>query len=315
MEVNAQMEEASAIYEPVLPMGWIGERPVDHELAWQPKAEIPQGWCDAIVVKRLRCGIEVIAQTRGFVIYDFSGWSPGIARPAGTPAIRRFSDVSKAAKPALIQRLRVINTHLTLVHSAAMSLLDESPTVMRAHERDLYRFDYPDDGGDGYWYRPLGHTLPTEVTMADRERIGTVSSAIFETSLDWLDRVVTAQALVEFDLLNQTQTALDTHDYSLAVVAGWTVCELRTRALGRNVPGGQAREVSKVCEALKRSGQISSQVKGRLDRLRDQRNGWLHSGKEPDEETALESLALATELLRTIIGQLATRATNRLLLL
>lgn len=99
MEVNAQMEEASAIYEPVLPMGWIGERPVDHELAWQPKAEIPQGWCDAIVVKRLRCGIEVIAQTRGFVIYDFSGWSPGIARPAGTPAIRRFSDVPKQPSP------------------------------------------------------------------------------------------------------------------------------------------------------------------------------------------------------------------------
>jgi hypothetical protein len=309
------MNEASGVYEPMLPAGWIGERPADHELARQPGAAIPARWRDVVLTRRLGCGVEVRVELRGFAVYDFANWPPGVARPPATGRIRTFADVSNAAKPALVQRLRLINSHLTLLHAAAMSCHDVSPSVMRVHERDLYRFDYPDDGGDGYWYRPYGELLPTDVTFGDRARFGTMPTATFELSLDWLDAVVATGTLIEFDLLNQTQAGLATHDYALAVVAGWTVCELRARALGAGVPGGNARDVSKVCDALEQHGMVSGSLAQRMGILRKRRNKWLHSGAEPDEQVALEALRLATELLRGVVPDRTTRAVHGMLLL
>jgi hypothetical protein len=79
--------------------------------------------------------------------------------------------------------------------------------------------------------------MPALVTVNDRNRFGVLSIAACELALDWLDLVVSADALVLFDLLNQTQAAVSTHDYALAVVAGWTVCELRTNLLAAGLPG------------------------------------------------------------------------------
>jgi hypothetical protein len=308
------MDEASAIYEPMRPMGWIGQEPTDHELAWKPGVPIPRGWCEVVVSRRLSCGVQITVERRGFANYDFAGWPLGVAHPPDTP-VRTLGQVSQAAKPALIWRLRTMNSHLTLLHAAAMSRHDESPSVARVHATDLYRFDYPNEGGVGIWYRPLEDELPTAVTVADRARFGVMPIETFDLSLDWLDAVVANDALIEFDLLNQTQAALATHDYALAVVAGWTVCELRVRALGSGVHGGTAQKVSKVCEALRQYGLLSEPLVRRLNGLRDCRNRWLHSGVEPGEEVALEAVRLTTELLRFAVPDLTLRAVRGLLIL
>ena len=231
------MDEASAIYEPMRPMGWIGKQPSDHELVRKPGTPIPDGWYEVVVNRQLVCGIQVTVERRGFAIYDFAAWRPGVAHPPAVPA-RTIGQASQTAKPSLIWRLRAMNSHLTLLHAAAMSRHDESPSVTRVHATDLYRFDYPKEGDVGTWYRPLEDDLPTTVTVGDRARFGVMPIETFDLSLDWLDAVVADGALIEFDLLNQTQAALATYDYALAVVAGWTVCELRVRALSSGVPGG-----------------------------------------------------------------------------
>jgi hypothetical protein len=208
-----------------------------------------------------------------------------------------------------------MNSHLTLLHAAAMSRHNESPPVTRVHPTDLYRYDYPDDGGDGYWYRPLEDVLPITVTVADRARFSVIPTVTYSASLDALDTVVASGALIEFDLLNQTQTAAATHDYALAVVAGWTICELRVRALGTHIPGGTARDVSKVCGALRRHGVLSKPLSRGLNDLRQCRNKWLHSGNEPSEDVALQAVHLAAEILGPVVPDLIIRADRGLLIL
>lgn len=317
VQLDGRMDETSAIHEPMLAVGWIGNRPVDHEIAWQDGTPIPAHWREVVVDRRLACGIAVRVERCGFAIYDFAGWRPGVANPPGLPAIRTFGQSSEAAKPALIARLRVINSHLTLLHAAAMARADESPRVTRVHERDLYRFDYPDEGGDGYWYQPLGGTVRDVVNPTDRHRYGVMPLDTFELALDWLDDVVAARAIIVFDLLNHAQAALVTHDYGLAVTAGWTVCELQARALanssGLNVaPDAHANTV---CGALETAGVLPAGLAPRLAALRQRRNKWLHNGQEPNEVTALDAVELATAMLRPIVPNLTTRAMRGLLYL
>lgn len=65
-----------------------------------------------------------------------------------------MGDFSTASKPALVQRLRVMNTHPTLLHAAGMTEANESPQV-RIGERDLFRADVEDACND-VWYQPAG---------------------------------------------------------------------------------------------------------------------------------------------------------------
>jgi hypothetical protein len=313
---HRRMSESSAIYEPMLPIGWVGERPADHELAWQDGTPVPAAWREVVVQRQLGCRVVVAMERRGLTILDCSKWPPGLANH-GLPRIFRVDQLSEAAKPALIARLRLANSLLTLLHAASMAKSNESPLVARVHDRDLYRFDYPDESDEGYWYHPLGGGLPEVVTAADHHRIGVIPVSTVDLALDWLDMVVSADALVRFDLLNQTQAALVTHDYGLAVVAGWTVCELQVRARARTAGLQLSRRtpVAKVCSELEERNLLPKELGPRLATLRQRRNDWLHTGVEPDEATALEAVGLATAMLRTVIPDLTTRARRRWLVL
>jgi hypothetical protein len=313
---DRRMDESSAVYEPMLAIGWVGQRPVDHKLAWQLGTPVPAAWREVVVQRRLGCGVDVAIERRGFTILDCARWPPGVAS-RDLPPISTVRELSEAAKPALIARLRLVNSLLTLLHAASMAKSNESPRVVRAHERDLYRFDYPDEGGEGYWYHPLGGVLPEVVTAADRHRSGLISTSTVDLALDWLDTVVSADALVLFDLLNQTQAALVTHDYALSVIAGWTVCELQARALARTegLRLSSSASADTVCSQLEAQSLLPAGLAPRLTTLRQRRNKWLHEGVEPDETTALEAVKLATVMLRSVIPGLTTRAMRGLLIL
>lgn len=285
-------------------MGWIGQRPSDHMLVGQLGSPIPSKWREVVVSRTLACGIEVAVERRGLAVYVFDGWPPGAVETKLTSGLRTTGMISEAAKPAVIWRLRVMNSHLTLLHASSMFLDSQSLPVTRIQAADLYGYVHPDEGTNSLWYRGIGAALPSSVTSADRHRIATVPIATFEMSLDWLERVIASNALIQFDLLNQAQAALGTHDYALAVVVGWTVCELRLRAL---VPDPSIRNAKRLINAASEHGLISRSVADRLHSVRDQRNSWVHSGGsggEPNEATALEASTLAAELLRAVIPNL-----------
>ena len=141
--------------------------------------------------------------------------------------------------------------------------------------------------------------------------------AVAETSLDWLDAVVANHALVDFDRLNQAQDALGTHDFSAAVGALWQICESRLHELAvKHQLNLEVRiNVSKLCKRLEQSQLLATDLKNRLDVVREERNRLIHYSVEPSVTTAHECLDLATELLKSVVPNLATRAPHHLLLL
>lgn len=313
------MLDASGIYEPIQPHGWIGSRPDDHRLIRQAGAPVPEAWCDEVVNTDLRCGIRVTAQRRGFVVYDFAGWPPGVANRERTT--RTLHEASAAATPALIQRLRVMNAHQILLHSAMMVTSNEASPVTRVGNRDLYGWDRDEDGTE-YWSSWAG-TLRDTVTRVDQSRTGSVPVAAFERSLTWLDDVVTNSSLIEFDLLSQAHAAIATHDRASAVVAGWTVCELSLNHLNNRLQQplpalhGKTPNAKKLMDHLMKAGALDPMTRTRLHDVCDQRNAWLHAGQEPANKVALEALDLATLMLRLrrIVHDLTTRAVGQLVIL
>lgn len=308
----------------MLPMGWIGGEPLDRTLMYHVGTPVPVDWTDTVAARTLTSGIGFSVERRGFAIYNFEQWPPGVSSPVSRPGcsprrLATLGESSEGAKRAVIQRLRVMNAHLTLLHGAEMHLHREAPEVQRVLERDLYRFDYPDpeDGGEGYWYRPTGEHLPDHITGYDSKRVGTVHLDALDLSLNWLDAVITTDSLLEFDLLNQTQFAAGGHDYALAVTAGWTICELELQALARKyeIALPARTNISKVANALLNANHVSSALVIRLTSVREARNRWLHSGSEPDEEAAFEAQALATDMLQTFVPDLKLSTRPGLLIL
>ncbi|MEU8158769.1 hypothetical protein [Micromonospora parva] len=305
-----------AIYEQMLPMGWFGDRPDDHRLARQIGATMPDSWQHIVVDRQLGCGVTVTMERRGFTVYNVRGWPAGM--PSYAPGwYRTAGRAAEAELPALVQRLRLVNTHMSLLHCAAMFHDNESPSVLRVRASDLYRYERSDDGVGGMWFgrgqaqRPV--IGPAEA-IRDNSPLGL---AAVETSLDWLDAVVANDALVDFDRLNQGQDALGTHDFSTALGVLWQICESRLHKLAVQ---GQLKvdpriKVSDLCKLLERHQLLATDLKRRLDVVREERNGLIHRGVEPSAQTAEECLDLATKLLKSVVPNLATRAPHHLFLL
>lgn len=310
------MTDEFAIYEQVLPMGWFGDRPNDYRLVWQIGAPIPDSWRRIVVDRKLACGVSVTIERRGFTVYNARHWpdgmpsyDPGWYHTAGRPA--------EAELPALVQRLRLVNAHLSLLHCAAMFHDNESPLVLRVRASDLYRYEHSDDGVDGVWYAQ-GQPQPAHIGAEEGRRMNAaLGVAVVETSLNWLDTVVAKDALVDFDRLNQAQDALGTHDFSTALGALWQICESRLRRLAfqHQLRVKDRIGVGDLCERLAQSQLLATDLKSRLDIVRGERNGLIHRGVEPSGPTTHECLDLATELLKSVVPNLATRAPRHLFLL
>ena len=126
---GASMEQASAIYDPMIPMAGSAANPPTDSWYGSPASRCRRTGPMSSSRTPFRVRHRGVAQRGGFTVYEFAGWPPGVTvhrRP-----IRTVREGSRAAKPALVQRLRVINTHLTLLHGAAMSAASESPTVQK----------------------------------------------------------------------------------------------------------------------------------------------------------------------------------------
>ena len=298
-------------------MGWIASEPAASAVNVMVGDPIPNSWKHEVLRQSLGCGINIKAQRAGFTVYDFSGWPQGLTRPSGTPTVRTIGEASKTTKPALIARLRLINSHLTLIHAASASMDGTALPVARVRSSDLYRVDYEDGSATPFWYRPMEGPLPKVVSMAEFGRIGVLELATLQLSLAWLDDVVAQARLMDFDLLNQTMAALATYDYALTVVAGWTVCELAVRRRGkaRGISRRHMQNVDRLCDRLGQLNDLSASQVTQLGALRRSRNKWLHLGDEPDEQTASQALMLATEMLRESVPRLETRVRPGLLIL
>jgi hypothetical protein len=78
----------------MLTIGWVGQRPVDYQLAWQVGTPVPAAWREVVVKRRLGCGVVVAMERRGFTILDCARWPPGVAS-YGVPAMFTVDELSE----------------------------------------------------------------------------------------------------------------------------------------------------------------------------------------------------------------------------
>jgi hypothetical protein len=192
-----------------------------------------------------------------------------------------------------------------------------SPPVVRVRIGDMYRYDQDEDGVGGSW-SARGRSLPEHVVAADDNRMHDVlQTVIVETSLDWLDAVVAADALGDFDRLNQALEALQTHDFRTAFGLLWLICESRLHVVAarHGLHRSEELNVDKLCERLAAVHLLDADVKDRLDRLRRERNGVMHRNVEPSPESSRECLDLAILLLSAVVMDIDARVPEPWLLL
>lgn len=289
-------------------MGFLGGRPSE-EAEWVVVAgsPVPASWQEEVVSRSVHAGVSVTANRRGFVCFDFEGWRPGRVGAGGARTMREWSEV---ARPVLIQRLRLMNAHLTLVHAAAAHRSGENAPVRRVRESDVYTPEMTDEG-ERYWLCPrLGPYPEREVQEWEvRTRQGfELPKSTLETALDWLDvALVNGDLLIPLDLMNQAQVAATGHDYALAVVAGWTVCELQIRAFARSVGSSAKGTADDVAQKLEGRGHLTAQEATKLASVRRKRNKWLHKGVEPAADDASGAIAIAAEQLERALPNFTIR--------
>jgi hypothetical protein len=296
--------QVSAIYEPMLPYGWVGPRPDDYLAVREEGAKVPASWREVVVKWTLQCGIRVSAERCGLTVYDFAAWPPG-ASPR-RKAFRTVAEASKEDSPIRDRRLSVMNAHQILMHSAVMVQKDESPPVAVIDDDDLLDWDIDEQTGEGFWRSSRHGAVGYVITAADRERVDWIQTDTFELSLSRLDVVVQAEQLDEFARLGQVRASVAGRDHSRAVIDGWVLCETRCNTLHPNPP----KSVQRCITELEADGILDAVTASRLQELREVRNDFLHRGAAPKRDAAQKVLALATSMLRDTVPDLTTRVVD-----
>lgn len=294
--------------------------PDRNELARSPDRLLAyrRAFDEAVLQRHLESGIEIIARRNGTVIFDFGGMPSALA-PEGDEEPGTLDD----AVEAISNRVRVMNGYLLCLHSAFLELEQVGRRNMRVTARDLVHVD--DDrsgmGGPGLLRIPLGTGFETREIF----RPEIVSEEALVHAVEKLDHVLkhpVPEAPAWVALLNEAHTSYQEHDYQLALVSAWTVCEAmlnhrwrehvasrRLQKIGENevvVINKKRRKrlerssdltASIITEVLNLSGDLSFTLYEQLVDARRGRNKWLHELERPDLSSVKSALTAAATML------------------
>jgi hypothetical protein len=229
------------------------------------------------------------------------------------------------AVEVVMRRLKVMNVHLLLAHVSHLEVENMATETTRLSHNDLVHIT---DGGMG---GPGLLRLPFAVNHLDFARTQTVSVAVLERSADLLDLVLQTHeiGLEQFDLLHLGLAMFQQHDYSQALIAGWTICEqlisdkwhsyleqlngdvtLSNEEVVRRINSDRRKllqdssdyTISVITQILELAGQLDHDLFRSLNKTRVSRNKWLHDLDQPDHEAAVLSLSVASQLLSEASG-------------
>lgn len=313
-------KEVRGYYSPYSPQHWIGDLPESFETRRYGQ-QVPPDWQDRVVDKHLDVGIRVVAERWGLVVFDFTEWAlADDHRDEDGDGSENFDmRVARAAT-----HIKVMNAHLTLIHSVSIELHRVGLAGVRLSPRDVIAMD---DVTPHSMSGPGLTRIPETIGIEEMVRGQAIPLDVFERSLDLLNQVLVQDpeaenAVEHLNLLNQAHAGYHEHDYALAVVGGWTICERLLNRLWRQYLDDQSRGVtlpdgrsvktvnskrrerlvrdftaSIVSEVLELAGALPHTHFRRLNEVRQARNAWLHSASKPDAQVAGDALLLASELL------------------
>lgn len=171
---------------------------------------------DEVLRFDLSVGIRVRVQRRGAFFFDFGGWPPG--NVMDSEGFDKIVDTQ-------LKRARVLNAHLVCFHS---SLSEKQNACINKMNVDLHNLILKSDiDTPAHAYSGTKIALQVWRAYPGFPRSFVVEEQTVQHSLERLNDILRqAPASLEFvALLNLGAVSCEEHNYPLAVIVGWTICE------------------------------------------------------------------------------------------
>ena len=255
-------------------------------------------------------GLEVSATAGALLMVDFARWAPALAPPE-QPSTTRYLE---AAIASMRTRVQICNALALGIHSATVEIQDTTTGGFRVTHEQLMHFHSSGNGvsNSGQLTRVPGHGV-----LMPRHRHAVCPAEVLERACQTLDELLRhrdERTLDLFELLNTSVVACRGHDFDLAAVGAWAICEAvlgsvldeyaRRQAEAHQllVDAGRRAQWSRMnaaatSELLALAGVLPAGLDERLGRARKARNAWIHGGKPVGYAAATDATQLAANLL------------------
>jgi hypothetical protein len=266
---------------------------------------------------RLDQGLALEATGGSMFVFDFGGIPEAVGPDPEDMSDEAFNQTLDARRA----RVELINAFALCLHSAGIEL--EAPTLggfRITHEDLVDGTDFTEGyGGPGMRHMSVapgaGYVMPFSRHFVCTEQEIARACELLDHVLETGDR---APELVA--LLNESLDACRGHNFGLAVVTAWTVCEVliqqrwdaytqkRSQELGwavnrdrRKFWQGRDFTASIVTEILTLAEELPIELHPRLSKLRKKRNEWAHDIAPVHYVDAVEALAVARDALSLVL--------------
>lgn len=300
------------------PPVWAGENP---RLKFQDLPALGSFGHQEVFRKTLKAGLDVQVSLDGFFSFDFSKFAPN--PPEDEETIDNLVDIMR-------DRIRAFNCYLVCLYTAVLRIENRAIEKMVVTPRLVLLRENLDEigmGGDPSAFAQLAHRFPgTRGTSSSGllDRSPTLGHDILEMSFDIYDQLLLRaepDLLVQTELLLRSTAALENHDFPLALITSWAVCEYlahrlwdryiqdnRKRGGSSFLSGDRIRRLKDtrtytaavILEVLSLQGRISKKLYARLTATRSARNGWLHELKPISRRAGEEAQEAAQQMLNLV---------------
>jgi hypothetical protein len=281
-------------------------------------------------------GLEFRALREGRFLFDFSDWPDYVDPPAGVP---QFDDQTAIA----VRRAEVINSHVLCLHVALARIQSVALRKPVISPLEFISYDKLSGRSSFGWIDQRLTPLLSADSLASYNQLSpnvhdwrlqsrtVVTIATIAESLALLGSLVSHTRLPMLgiaDLYLRSAAFFEAHDYNLALVAAWAIIESllqtqwvqyvdsnRTRTIDGDeisfinadrrtrLLSGRDYTASVVSETLSLVGDLPHDTYMRLDRVRRNRNRFLHELTAVPRASADQALDVAEEML-SLVGDL-----------
>lgn len=265
---------------------------------------------DPIWSTTTQTGLEVSATAGALLMVDFDKWPAALAAPEQPSG---WGDLD-AAIASMHTRVQICNALALAIHSATVEVQGTSTGGFRVTHEQLMHFH---SSGNGFSNSGQLNRVPGHGVLMPRNRHSVCSVEVLERACQTLDDLLQhpdARTLDLFELLNTSVVACRGHDFDLAAVGAWAVCEAvlgsaldeyahgQAEAHQLSVTVGRRAQWSRLgaattTEVLALAGVLPTGLDERLSAARKARNAWIHRGEPVGYLAATSSTQLAADLL------------------
>lgn len=258
-------------------------------------------------------GLIVEARAAGLLVADFRAVPAALPPATGPDGIVPFEESIAAMRV----RVQVCNALALGIHSATVRLQDVAIPAFRITHEGLVHFFSSGRGQAGQL-----NAVPDAGFLMPQDRFGVCPPEVLEEASDAVGSLIVSsqpRALDLVELVNNSLVACQDHDFGLALVSAWTVCEValdmalveyaehQARLHGLSVNRERRRvwsglNAATTAETLALAGIIPQELGERIDQARRARNRWVHGVKRHSWEVAREGVELAADLMGRYAG-------------